>query len=216
MDQLTPCPDLPQSPLLKEIQNSLQALRSSINLDEYQEQNKFIVHPHKGNYNQPSYASVIKSYVNMSDKINLQKSAEIFSSQNTVDTSKSKWISVSQKRFRPKIKIGKNICSNIKAVKKVSKPTEIFATRFQPDITESDIKSYIISEFCDVESISIKKLKAKYSTYSSFKIFIIGISLKDALNEESWPEGIFVKRFYAPKMESTASAVNTSHQNIQS
>ena len=56
----------------------------------------------------------------------------------------------------------------------------------------------------------------KYNTYSSFKISIIGISLKDALNEESWPEGIFVKCFYAPKMESTASAVNTFDQNIQS
>ena len=110
----------------------------------------------------------------------------------------------------------KNICSNIKAVKKVNKPTEIFATRFQPDITESDIKSYITNEFSDAESISIEKLKTKYNTYSSFKISIIGISLKDALNEESWPEDIFVKRFYAPKMESTASAVNTSDQNIQS
>ena len=48
------------------------------------------------------------------------------------------------------------------------------------------------------------------------KISIIGISLKDALNEESWPEGIFVRCFSAPKMESTASAVNTSDQNIKS
>ena len=150
----------------------------------------------------------------MSDKINLQKNSEIFSSQNPVDTSKSEWSSVSQKRFRSKIKVGKNICSNIKAVTKVNKPTEIFATRFQPDITESDIKSYVTNEFSDAESISIEKLKTKYNTYSSFKISII--SLKDTLNEESWPEGIFVKRFYATKMESTASAVNTSDQNIQS
>ena len=98
----------------------------------------------------------------------------------------------------------------------MSKPTEIFATRFQTDITESDIKSYITSEFSDAESISIEKLKTKYSTYFSFKTSIIGVSLKDALNKESWPEGIFVKRFYAPKMKSTASAVNTSDQNIQS
>ena len=97
--------------VLKEIQDSLQAIRSSINLDKYQEQNKFILlHPHKGNYNQTSYVSVIKPHINMSDKINLQKSAEVFSSQNPVDTNKSEWISVSQKRFRPKIKVGKNIC----------------------------------------------------------------------------------------------------------
>ena len=53
----------------------------------------------------------------MSDKINLQKSTEIFSSQNSVDTSKSEWTSVSQKRFRPKVQIGKNLCSNTKAIK---------------------------------------------------------------------------------------------------
>ena len=58
--------------VLKEIQDSLQAIRSSINMNKYQEQNKFIpLHPHKDNYNQPSYASVIKSHINMSDKINL-------------------------------------------------------------------------------------------------------------------------------------------------
>ena len=172
--------------VLKEIQDLLQAIRSSINLDEYQKQNQFIhLNPHKDNYNQHSYASVIKSHINMSDKINLQKNAEIFSSQNAVDTSKSEWTSVSQKCFRSKIKVGKNICSNIKAVKKVNKPTEILATRFQPDITESDIKSYITDEFSDAESISIEKLRTKYSTYSSFKISIIGTSLKDMLNEES-------------------------------
>ena len=54
----------------------------------------------------------------MFDKINLQKSAEIFFSQNPVDTSKSEWTSVSQKRFRPKIKVGKSVCLNIKAVRK--------------------------------------------------------------------------------------------------
>ena len=102
----------------------------------------------------------------MFDKINLQKSAEIFFSQNPVDTSKSEWTSVFQKRFRPKIKVGKSICLNIKAVKKVSKRSEIFATRFQPDITESDIKSFVTSEFSD----AIEKLKTKYSIYFSFKI----------------------------------------------
>ena len=63
------------------------------------------------------------------------------------------------KRFRSKIKVGKNICSNIKAVKKVNKPTEIFATRFQPDITESDIKSYITNESLMRSQLALKNLK---------------------------------------------------------
>ena len=94
--------------VLKEIQDSLQAIRSSINL--IRNKNQVIsLNPHKDNYNQPSYASVIKSHINMSDNINLQKNSEIFFSQNLVDTSKSEWTSVSQKRFRSKIKVGKNI-----------------------------------------------------------------------------------------------------------
>ena len=89
--------------VLKEIQDLLQAIHSSINLDEYQKQNQFIpLNPHKDNYNQPFYASVIKFHINMSDKINLQKNSEIFSSQNPVDTSKSEWTSVSQNVLDPK------------------------------------------------------------------------------------------------------------------
>ena len=43
----------------------------------------------------------------------------------------------------------------VKSYYKVRVKSEIFATRFQPDITESDIKSYVTNDFSDAESISI-------------------------------------------------------------
>ena len=65
--------------VLKEIQDSLKAIHSLINLNKYQKQNKFIpLHSHKGNYNKPFSASVMKLHINMSDKRNLQKSVKVF------------------------------------------------------------------------------------------------------------------------------------------
>ena len=36
----------------------------------------------------------------------------------------------------------------------------------------------------------------KTDSYSSFKISISGISFKNSLDVENWPEGMFVKRYY--------------------
>ena len=81
-------------------------------------------------------------------------------------------------------------------VKNYHKPAEVFVSRFHPDTSEQEVQEYVCSQFSDASDITCEKLKTKWDSYASFKISMTGISFKDSLDIENWPEGIFVKRFY--------------------
>ena len=61
-------------------------------------------------------------------------------------------------------------------------------------------------------------LPTKFDTHSSFKLEIIGVDIKDALNLELWPVGILVKKFYSPRSEGKANMArsNSSQEEASS
>ena len=59
------------------------------------------------------------------------------------------------------------------------------------------MENYVKTQFSDCKSVTCSQLSTRYPSYTSFKIVMHGISLQDALNFDSWPEGILVKKFYS-------------------
>ena len=115
------------------------------------------------------------------------------STSNTGVGRRAEWQVATNKR---KLKVGKNEESCIKAVKKVLKPAKIFATRFEPDITADDLKGYLNKQFPNATNIDCKKLATKYPSYASFCLTLNNVEYKDCFNDNNWPAGILIKKFY--------------------
>ena len=96
--------------------------------------------------------------------------------------------------------IGKKSASNLKTVKSMQKPIQLFATRFHPDTAAEDIESFVKAQFEKVEDALCSSLTTKYNSYASFKITLRGILLHDCLDMEKRPEGILVKKFFLPPL----------------
>ena len=111
--------------------------------------------------------------------------------------------------------VGKLNSSNLKAV---IRPAVLFATRFSPETTANDITKFTGQQFPALTDIKCTKLPTKFDTYSSFKLEIIGVDIKDALNLELWPVGILVKKFYSPRSEGRANMArsNSSQEEASS
>ena len=82
-----------------------------------------------------------------------------------------------------------------KSVKPLSRPSEIFVSRFQPHTTIDSVENYVKTQFSECKSVTCSQLSTRYPSYTSFKIVMHGISLQDALNLDNRPEGI--KKFYS-------------------
>ena len=90
--------------------------------------------------------------------------------------------------MKPKIKstpIGKIKNTNFKAA---SKPFHVFFTRFLPNTSPNEVKDVVTNQFA--AEVSWIKLATKFNSYSSFKITIINVSQKDAVDMDKWPAGI--------------------------
>ena len=107
-----------------------------------------------------------------------------------------KW-KITKKRRKPVTTVGKKVTTIFKSVKPLSRPFEIFVSRFQPHTTINSVENYVKTQFSDCKSVTCSQLSTKYLSYTSFKIVMHGISLQDALNLDNWPEGILVKKFYS-------------------
>ena len=70
------------------------------------------------------------------------------------------------------------------------------------------VRSFLASD------ITCEKLKTKWETYASFKISMTGISFKDSLDKQNWPEGIFVKRFYHVSNVSEDTGTNAEKSKV--
>ena len=107
-----------------------------------------------------------------------------------------KW-KITKKRRKPVTTVGKKVTTIFKSVKPLSRPSEIFVSRFEPHTTIDSVENYVKPQFSDCKSVTCSKLSTRYSSYTSFKIVMHGISLQDALNLDNWPEEILLKTFYS-------------------
>ena len=78
--------------------------------------------------------------------------------------------------------IGKKQSKELKTIKPPAKPAEVFVSRLSPD---KEISDYAKTQFPLSSHVKCTKLKTKYNTYSSFKVVISGIPLKESLGLEN-------------------------------
>ena len=77
----------------------------------------------------------------------------------------------------------------------VEKPVNIFVSRFHPDVLGSEIQQFAQTQFKSATTVIVEKLKTKFDTYSSFKIFVAKVPANKCLDLEQWPTEILVKNF---------------------
>lgn len=116
------------------------------------------------------------------------------------------------KKTPKKTSVGKNKGSHIKSV---TPPAVVFLSRLDPSTKEEEIDSFVKNQFSELKKVECKQLKTRYETYSSFKVSLYGVSFKDSLLCENWPEGILVKRYFPPTNQTNQenSAVPSSTAN---
>ena len=78
-------------------------------------------------------------------------------------------------------------------MKPVLKPAIVFISRLDPNTKEKDIEKFANDQFNGLSKVICEKLITKYDTYNSFKVSLYGVTFKDSLNTDNWPEGILVK-----------------------
>ena len=69
--------------------------------------------------------------------------------------------------------------------------------RFEPQTCRSRDERVTARPTGHATSISCTQLRTRFDSYVSFHLTIAGISFKESVHPENWPEGVLVKRFYA-------------------
>ena len=93
--------------------------------------------------------------------------------------------------------IGKKANNDIKTVN-VKPPAKFFLSRLHAKPTLEQVKVFVKQQF-KTEAVDVLKLLVKFpESYSSFRVTVSGVAIKDALNMEYWPKGALVKKFFSP------------------
>ena len=112
------------------------------------------------------------------------------------------------------MRVGSATTNKITATKR-KRLANLFATRFSPDLTCTDLESYL----CDVSKIHTKceKLESKHpDSYSSFYVRAECDDPEVFINQEIWPEGIYFRWFKPRKNHNTpSSGVQRNQQPLQ-
>jgi len=99
---------------------------------------------------------------------------------------------------------GKDKGQHMKAVDGTRR-VNIFMTRFDPNVTSTDIEALIKDAVPNCTGVKVEKQPTRYETYSSFSAELcvtrtnfdnLRLSVYSA---DSWPDGILVRRFYRTK-----------------
>lgn len=89
------------------------------------------------------------------------------------------------------VKIGSSKSNNnLKVVKKL-RYANIFVSRFTPEITESNISTYVQENFNILAKVT--KVKTRYDTYSSFHVNCQCEDPEVLIKPDMWPDGTLIK-----------------------
>ena len=111
---------------------------------------------------------------------------------------------------------GKLKGSQLLPVLKVTEHAEVFISWLQPCTNVLAIKNFSKNQLKNATSISFAQLRTRFDSYASSHLTIAGISFKESVNPENWPEGVLVKRFYEKSTavdDSPSKSVSTPATN---
>lgn len=96
-------------------------------------------------------------------------------------------------------KLGARNSTFLKVARKSVKPRTkaIFATRFDPTVTDKEISDYIQKEI-NIGYLKVAQLKTKFDTYASFHIAVAEKDYNDIFNPMFWPEGVLINHYRGP------------------
>ena len=112
--------------------------------------------------------------------------------------------------------IGKARNVTIKAAKPKLRLANVFVTRLDPQLTEGDLKSYLVTNL-KLDNITVELVKST-EFHTSFHVKCECVSPSVFLNDNLWPDGAYV-RWWQDKKENTDSnglllSVNFLHEEI--
>ena len=113
------------------------------------------------------------------------------------------WQQINRKRNnKPTGLIGASTTSTIRTIKKVPRPrtANVFATRFDPDTTEEEVKTHLV-DVLKIE-VNVEQCKSKYDTYTSFHITAQCEDPSVFMNPDIWPEDTYVRWWRTPRQPS--------------
>jgi prefoldin subunit 5 len=94
--------------------------------------------------------------------------------------------------------------ASIRAVEGLRR-ADIFISRLDPNTTTDDVVNLIRSSFHQCCSAKAEKLKTKFDTYASFRAELFTARsnfdelIESVYNEDLWPSGMLVRRYFRPK-----------------
>ena len=86
---------------------------------------------------------------------------------------------------------GKAKSDTLKTIAKPRRMANVFASRFDPDVTDDEVKNYL-KEKLQLE-MTVEKVKTRFNTYSSFHIICYCENPEVFMQEEIWPERTYVR-----------------------
>lgn len=156
--------------------------------------------------NKPSYSDQVK-------KSNFPGKQKSKSMDCTEEEENNKNWQLVKKRKKPQL--GKLSGSSLKIAPRRLLPADLFISRLSPETSERDLNDFVKLQFSHATDIVCTKLKTRFDTYSSFRITMTGISFKDSLNPENWPDGVLIKRFFLPSENELKKAVETEKTEVK-
>ena len=78
---------------------------------------------------------------------------------------------------------------------------DIFVFRLDKEISSTDISKYLKDKEVSIRPVT--QMSHKDAVYKSFKFTVLISHLNELLDEETWPEGVGVRRFRAPRESAT-------------
>ena len=89
--------------------------------------------------------------------------------------------------------VGTSKSSSLKTIKKIvrSRTANVFATRFDPETTAEQLKSYL-DDHLNVDA-KVQKVETRFDSYASFHIECICPDPEKFMDENVWPSDVFVR-----------------------
>lgn len=138
-----------------------------------------------------------------------EKNIIVTNSRNSVETEKSEWNVVSNRKLkrkaRPPLIIGKS--TEISTVEGVEKLKAFHVSRLKPETTSADLYSFLSKNFTDVKCES---LKSRYpESYASFKVLIKSSEMEKVQDATNWPKNSSVNYFFRNAREKKQDIVKS-------
>ena len=106
---------------------------------------------------------------------------------------------------KTKLIIGKNVSDGLLSINGVDLTISRYIGRIANGTNLSDLKGYIEGQ--GVNIVALEQLATKHDSFQSYKLVVRRVDLAKIEDENFWPTGVVIRRFFKPKQSSADGAV---------